>query len=306
MKVSVCMIAYNHGKFLAQALDSVFAQKTNFDFEVVLGEDCSTDGTRAIALEYQRRYPDKMRLLLSDSNQGMIPNFLSSMQACLGDYCALCFTRVNVLNDATGEAAPAPAPPLSRFSLRELLGRSCGGHTCAVMYRNGIVGEFPPWFDSRLPFGDFPLYVLALVHGDALLIDDVMAVYRVHSGGIWTNGIPLTSRSRASRELWIKHMQSFLFFYKILRRHFSGEIREWVRLEIANLAYLLVHAFQGNENWSLMRACWWDAFFNGRFPEDISLIVNAKLFFSAHFPGVYRLFRGIASREKSMDARAER
>ena len=332
MKVSVCMIAYNHGKFLAQALDSVFAQKTDFDFEVVLGEDCSTDGTREIALEYQRKHPDQLRLLLWTSNRGMIPNFVATQQACKGEYiaflegddfwmsehklqrqvelldankdCVLCFTRANVLNDATGETEPIAAPPQSRFSLRDLLTRSCGGQTCSVMLRNGVVGEFPSWFNSRLSFGDYPLFVLAMMHGDALMLQEPMAVYRVHAGGIWSNGIPITSRTRESRNLWIKHLQALLFFYQILRRHLKGEYRELVIRETAQISSMLMRAFQENENWGMMRACWWTVFWNGRMPEETSPATLAKLFLTAHLPRLYRAFRGITGRENGTDTQA--
>jgi glycosyltransferase involved in cell wall biosynthesis len=65
-KVSVCITTYNHEKFIAQALDSVLMQKTDFEFEVLVGEDDSSDNTREIVKEYARKYPDKIRLFLND------------------------------------------------------------------------------------------------------------------------------------------------------------------------------------------------------------------------------------------------
>jgi glycosyltransferase involved in cell wall biosynthesis len=53
MKLSVAMIAYNHERFIAQAIESVLAQNVNFDYEIVIGEDCSSDGTRAIVSGFQ-------------------------------------------------------------------------------------------------------------------------------------------------------------------------------------------------------------------------------------------------------------
>ncbi|MGB4853200.1 MAG: glycosyltransferase, partial [Ignavibacteria bacterium] len=61
MKVSVWMSAYNHGKYISQCLDSVLNQKTDFDFEIILGEDCSTDRTREIAIEYKNKNPEKFK-----------------------------------------------------------------------------------------------------------------------------------------------------------------------------------------------------------------------------------------------------
>ena len=61
IKVSVAMVTYNHEAFIAQAIESVLMQQTDFDFELVIGEDCSTDGTRAIVHAYGKRYPDQIR-----------------------------------------------------------------------------------------------------------------------------------------------------------------------------------------------------------------------------------------------------
>jgi len=58
MKLSVAMITYNHERFIGQAIESVLAQNVNFDYEIVIGEDCSTDGTRGVILDFQRRYPE--------------------------------------------------------------------------------------------------------------------------------------------------------------------------------------------------------------------------------------------------------
>jgi len=68
--VSVEMITYNHGPYLAEAIEGVIAQKTDFPIELVIGEDCSTDNTRDIALDYQRRYPHLIRVIYSDRNVG--------------------------------------------------------------------------------------------------------------------------------------------------------------------------------------------------------------------------------------------
>ena len=88
--VSVCMITYNHENFIREAIDGVLMQKTDFPIELIIGEDCSTDGTRKIVMEYARKYPDIIRPLLPDSNLGMMKNFIETMQAATGKYIALC------------------------------------------------------------------------------------------------------------------------------------------------------------------------------------------------------------------------
>ena len=89
MKVSVCIITYNHARFIGQALESALMQKTNFDYEIVIGEDCSTDNTGLICKKYAEMYPDKIRLLQNDKNLGVIENFKRTLYACKGEYVAL-------------------------------------------------------------------------------------------------------------------------------------------------------------------------------------------------------------------------
>ena len=89
MKLSVMMITYNHEKFIAQTLESVLAQKVNFDYEIVIGEDCSTDRTREILMDFYRRYPKRIVPLLRDKNIGAMRNMEATLAACKGNYLAL-------------------------------------------------------------------------------------------------------------------------------------------------------------------------------------------------------------------------
>jgi glycosyltransferase involved in cell wall biosynthesis len=88
--VSVKMITYNHAPFIARAIESVLQQKTNFTFELVIGEDCSIDGTREIVYRYQEKYPDIIRIVTSDQNVGMKKNGYRTTKACNGKYIAFC------------------------------------------------------------------------------------------------------------------------------------------------------------------------------------------------------------------------
>jgi len=88
--VSVKMITYNHEPYIRQAIDCVLAQKTNFPFKLIIGEDCSTDGTREIVFDYQKKYPDIIRVITSNKNVGAHKNSLRTLKACRGKYIALC------------------------------------------------------------------------------------------------------------------------------------------------------------------------------------------------------------------------
>jgi glycosyltransferase involved in cell wall biosynthesis len=89
MKLSVAMITYNQERFIAQAIASVLAQRVNFDYEIVIGEDCSTDGTRAIVEDFARRYADRIRPILHKQNVGGPRNIESTMACCRGLYLTI-------------------------------------------------------------------------------------------------------------------------------------------------------------------------------------------------------------------------
>ncbi len=88
--VSVKMITYNHAPYIAQAIEGVINQRVNFPIELVIGEDCSTDGTREIVFEYQKKYPDIIRVITSEENVGMKKNGYRTTKACHGKYLAFC------------------------------------------------------------------------------------------------------------------------------------------------------------------------------------------------------------------------
>ena len=88
--LSIASITYNHEQFIAQAIESWLMQKTSFEIEIIIGEDCSTDNTRAIIEKYRKLHPDLIKLIISESNVGMMPNFIRTLAACRGKYIALC------------------------------------------------------------------------------------------------------------------------------------------------------------------------------------------------------------------------
>ena len=88
--VSVCVTAYNHAPYIAQALESILAQRTSFGVEIVVGDDCSGDGTAEIVSHYVAQYPDRVRLITGERNVGMRANYRRVVEACRGEYVAMC------------------------------------------------------------------------------------------------------------------------------------------------------------------------------------------------------------------------
>lgn len=88
--VSVVMPTYNHKAYIAEAIENVLRQKTAFAFELIIGEDGSTDGTAEIVSGYHERNPDVIRLITSNSNVGAGENTIRILKACRGKYIAFC------------------------------------------------------------------------------------------------------------------------------------------------------------------------------------------------------------------------
>lgn len=89
-RISVLMITYNHADYLAEAIEGVVGQKCDFPFELIIGEDASSDATRQIAIEYQQRYPEIIRVVHSAANVGMNANSLRIFARARGEYVAYC------------------------------------------------------------------------------------------------------------------------------------------------------------------------------------------------------------------------
>lgn len=88
--VSVLMLAYNHGSCLAEAIEGVLAQRCSFPFELIIGEDASPDNTAEIALDYQARFPDIIRVIRSRANVGMLTNARRIFDRSRGEFVAYC------------------------------------------------------------------------------------------------------------------------------------------------------------------------------------------------------------------------
>lgn len=215
-KVCVGIVAFNHGLFIRQALDSVLGQKTDFPVHVLIHDDCSTDGTREIIEAYRAAHPGRVSAILQDQNQFsqgkrilplLIPEMEGQYLALLdGDDfwqdnrklqlqaefldthrgCALCQTQTLYFNDTTGRVERRfPPPPRRRKQL------SCGDlaagnfiQTSAVMFRQSAVPVFPAEFNS-LPFGDYAFYAMLAQSGWIGYIDRPMATYRIHASNFW-------------------------------------------------------------------------------------------------------------------------
>jgi glycosyltransferase involved in cell wall biosynthesis len=88
--VSVLIISYNQEHYISQCIESVLEQETDYPFEIIIGEDCGTDSTQNICIEYQRKYPDIIKLILHEKNGGVVNNWLACIKHASGKYITSC------------------------------------------------------------------------------------------------------------------------------------------------------------------------------------------------------------------------
>jgi glycosyltransferase involved in cell wall biosynthesis len=247
VKVSVSITTYNHEPYIAQAVEGVLAQETDFDFEVVVGDDCSTDGTRAVILDLARRHPGRIRPIFPEKNfgDGGKRIFLETIKACQGRYiatmdgddywtspnklqlqvelldshpeCSMCFHDVlKVYDDGSRPSERYNGPTPKRLWTLDDAFERCFAAACSPLFRREVLDGLPPWY-LELPFGDWPLLVLAARQGPIVYLDEVMGVYRIHAGGMWSR---LTSIAR---------LEGILAFYRQLEAGLGPAYRARLR-----------------------------------------------------------------------------
>jgi glycosyltransferase involved in cell wall biosynthesis len=235
MKASVLMLAYNHERYIAQAIESALGQQTEFPFELVIGEDCSTDRTRDILRGYRDRYPDRIRLLLPERNLGMMENLIQTCQACRGAYIAIlegddywtsphklqsqvdfletnpgfseCFHNVEVVVEGRpDENRPFLSELKGTYTLEDVVGSNFIP-TCATVFRAASLPTFPEWF-AAMPMGDWPLHVFLAEKGAIGCIPEIMGAYRVHGGGAWSGSsrVAIIERSLVAARQINRHL----------------------------------------------------------------------------------------------------
>ncbi len=213
--VSICSASYNHENYIEEALDSFLMQETDFPFEVLMNDDCSTDNTANIIREYEKKYPNIIKPIYQKENQyskgiKISPTF--NFPRAKGKYIALCegddyWTDPLKLQTQVDAMKEFPEVYMSFHPVREVPANKIvtkyydentiipieevilgGGYFCAttsLMFDIRAVKKLPPFFNNA-PVGDYYLQILGSVNGGALYIDRTMATYRKYVEGSWS------------------------------------------------------------------------------------------------------------------------
>jgi len=211
--LSVCLITYNHAKYIRQAIESVLMQQVDFSWELIVADDCSTDGTREILLEYKERYPEFLKLILQKENVGAAKNWIDLITYSQASYIAyfegddywtdpyklqrqidflegnseymVAYHRVDVLGEenASLTLANLAVHESYQFGFADSL-QGKHGASLSMLFRTDVIKQIPINFISKLAMGDWPLECCCTLLGKGYFLNESMGVYRVHNQGI--------------------------------------------------------------------------------------------------------------------------
>ncbi len=218
LMVTIRCATYNHERFIRQCLEGFVMQRTNFRFEAVVHDDASTDGTAAIIREYAEKYPDIIKPIFETENQyskhdGSLRRIMNAhthgkyVALCEGDDYwidpyklqkqvdfleshpdyVMCSHRWNEYFESEKRLSPdipgdVPADGLV-YSLNDLVHGKWYFQPLTVVYRRSALDL--AHYELYTPSKDITLFYALLTKGKGYCFADAMAVYRLHSGGMW-------------------------------------------------------------------------------------------------------------------------
>lgn len=237
--VSIICDAYNHGKYIKDALEGFVSQKTNFPFEVLVHDDASTDNTADVIREYEAKYPDLIKPIYQTENQyqkkrGAVRKIQSARVT--GKYIALCegddyWTDPLKLQKQYDYMEAHPESTLCACSTQwlNMLSGKVENHCTTkedmdlslediILEKNGRI--FPTvsvfvkseiWLKKLtwgFPIGDYTLAVFAALHGNVHMLKDTMCVYRWYADGSWTARMDDSKNRAIVSEKMIKGLET--------------------------------------------------------------------------------------------------
>lgn len=263
--VSVLILVYNHEQYLRKTLDSVLGQNPSFPFEVLIGEDCSTDGSREIALHYLARYPESVRIITGDRNAGALANARRLLRASRGTYIASLdgddywlpgkiAAQTTFLRDQPGcVAVYANAITIERhgrqtgmfndvgtrlFDIGQLLRRGNFINSSSLMYRASLKADI---LSMQGELMDYMVHLRIARHGRVGHMGEPLVAYRVNTPGsmlttandhvreFYWHAIQSVPRSLVSDADYAHGLADFLrrIFFRAVRTRDVGLYRAW-------------------------------------------------------------------------------
>ena len=252
--VSICVITYNQEQWIRQTLDSIIAQQTDYAFEVIIGEDHGTDGTRVICQEYADKY-ENVKLLPSDTNLGLVGNWINCIRNSQGKYimncagddwwhnpnkiqqqvnfmeshpdCVICHTDYDVYNQNTGKVEQSyyrshKIEPAQGMVQREILGGSCRIAAVTQCFRSDVMKEHVPfdkYIEMSFPREDWPTQLIMSMYGKICYLPISTSTYRVGQDSVTNMHDYEKIRNRYKKD---KQMAEYLYSLYPQWGDFSG------------------------------------------------------------------------------------
>ncbi len=210
--VSIHVLTYQHSNYIQQAIDSILMQKVNFKYDIVISDDCSTDGTQQILIEYKRKYADKIKLNLNTKNIGVLRNSNKVIKNCKGKYIAIlegddfwcdenklqqqvdflekyneysaCFHDTYVIGDDVNRCKLYKITKGDINNYKHYFNTIPTIPTASLVIRNIFNNNnYYHYFNKPKFVGDRILHVLLLKHGKIKYLDRIMCTYRYNTMG---------------------------------------------------------------------------------------------------------------------------
>ncbi len=211
--LSVCLITFNQVDYIRQTIESIIGQRITYTWNLIIADDCSSDGTKEILREFKSHNPDLIKLILQEKNVGPAKNWRDLLNSASGKYIAYCEgddywidtnkiqTQIKFLeehkefvgcfhnseeryeDENKSSFLYCNYPSAQRITFRDLSFANVIP-SCSMVYRNKLFAEYPEWI-FRLKMGDWPLHLLNAQFGDYWYIPKIMAVHRLHSNSTW-------------------------------------------------------------------------------------------------------------------------
>ncbi len=243
-KVTVVTTTYNHDNYIEKCINGIVSQKTNFKFELLISDDCSTDNTREIIKKYAKKYPDIVKPIFREKNLGAMDNFVITLNEVHSEYVALCdgddewtdekklqmqvdfldkhkdysivfHTTLIKFEDKSRDDVRHPINLKSKLNINNLIKENMIPAN-SVMYRwiykkkDSLINEFP----KNIVPGDYYLHLMHAKKGKIYYIDKVMSNYIRQPNGMWY----LTSQPDKFNEFYSIYGEKYLNFYNVIEK----------------------------------------------------------------------------------------